>query len=137
MPRYEPWRSGESAGWNASFWLGIAYGQPIPAAPEPMFRNSQARHGPVGARAAADVDDGRRPDVRRLELLGAAPVHLHGLAGVAREPGRFDRHLAAVLAAEGRSGGGRHHAYVLLGDAELFRELRADAEGTLRPRPHG
>ena len=133
IPRYEPWRSGESAGWNTIFWLGISYGQPIPAAPEPMFRNSQARHGRRRSGAAADVDDGRRPDVCRLELLGAAPAHLHGLAGVAGEPGRLDRHLAAVLPAEGRPGCGRHHAHVSSGIAELLRQLRRTPKGRCVP----
>ena len=59
------------------------------------------REGAVGASTAADVDDGRGADVRRLELLCAAPVHLHGLAVVTREPGSFDRHFATVLPAEG------------------------------------
>ena len=93
-------------------------------------------HGAVGSGAAADVDDGCWPDVRRLELLCAAPVHLHGLAVVTREPGSFDRHFATVLPAEGRSGGRRDHAHVLFREAELFRQLCPDAERALRPRPH-
>ena len=84
-----------------------------------------------------DVDDGCRADVRRLELLCAAPVHLHGLPCLTRESGRLDRHFATVLPAEGRAGGRRDHADVLFRDAERFRQLRPDAERSLGPRPHG
>ena len=62
--------------------------------------------------------------------------HLHGLTVVTRDPRRFDRHLATVLPAEGRSGGRRDHAYVLFWNAELFGQLRPDAERALRPCPH-
>ena len=41
-----------------------------------------------------------------------------------------------MLAAEGRSGRWRDHADALLRNAELLRELAANAEGALRPCPH-
>jgi hypothetical protein len=89
----------------------------------------------VGARAEPHTHDGRMA-VQRLELLGAVEHRLHGPARLARERGddRLEPHerLRAERAAHRRA----HDAHARLRQAEDPRQLAAEVERRLRPRPH-
>ena len=50
-PRYEPWRSGASAGRKRWRWLGTSYGVRRPEPPELKLRASQAISLPSAATA--------------------------------------------------------------------------------------
>ncbi len=117
--------------------MGISYGPTTPNGPEFVLRSSQAVIEAVPERPAPNVDHRRGPEVALAELLVAAPAHLDRAARGAGQPGRLDRDLATVLAAEPAAGVRHDHPHVRLGDAKRRGELAAHAEGHLRATPHG
>ena len=91
---------------------------------------------PLRVDAAADGDERGRPEGRVLRLFLAVEGDAHGPARGAREPRRLERERVDALPPEAAPDLGRDHAHPGLGHLEVRGELRADAEGPLRPRPH-
>ena len=136
--RYEPWRSGESAGWNS-----IALVRDRVGARDRRRARSCSCELPGGERAVAaapapDVDHRRGAEVRPRELLLAGPAHLHRLRRPLRPAAPPRSRPRRCACRRSRRPGVRHdHADLRFGDAEGRGQLRAHAERALRPGPHG
>ena len=85
--------------------------------------------------AGLDVDDPCRTRIAERELLGPRPDDLDGSPGRLRQPGRFDRVFAGVLAAIRGSGIGHDDPHLALRHVEGLREFAADAERPLGAAP--
>src|ERR1051325_6838222 len=94
------------------------------------------RYCAIVLHAGADFDHARGTKVGPVEFFLARPDEFDRLATPPREPRRFDRALARVLAAVSGAGVGRNHADLLFGNMKRFREFRPDAEGALRAGPN-
>ena len=89
----------------------------------------------AGVEAAAHFDDHRRAERRPRELILAAPLHPHRMAGAAREQRRIERRVVGAVVAVAARAVAMDDRHVLLAQAEHARDLPAQLKTPLRVRP--